>query len=691
MSFESPRSSVFTFQSSVHSSHVLRSLNEQRKRDVLCDLTVVVENKGFRAHRSVLASCSEYFHTRVTSLVGQGLVVTLPDEVTVEGFDPLLEFAYTAKLLFTKENILEIRRCATVLGFHDLDKACFDFLIPKFFDSSRSAQAIPRRVCCRKKFWREKSAKQGSGTDADAAADDEVIEVKEESRDVEELVGERDPEETAPCAKPANDAPGSLGQGCSGCPAVATPTDPALLCLKYRKFQNACGRERSSSPQVPSSSSSSSSSSLAPAAEGQAPPVHPRRQEGSGLARAVSGRRKSEADSTASENEAAAVSVRPPPALAPLPGNPDGGGSGGGFGEALDSGCSPSVGSAGAEPDCCTVGTRFPPCSAGQEEEEGGRNHAIPAGSDLAHPEFSSAPGQQGGGERSTVEREVPAHLAESFWCAYLDPPGESSAGPSAGYRWCKRLAPAPGGLDCPFLRDQGLPQAGGRSYDSSPNSGDDSDTEGASVCSSTQRAPEVQLPFPVEQIVSLSRNDFQNVLKEHRLTREQLDFVQDVRRRSKNCIAARRCRKRKLDCIYSLECEIEKLRCEKQTLEQERTHLAQVKRQTWQDISGLCQKVLSEAALQPEQLHVLAKYATPDCPRSSLLAPLTPPSASACPSVDPCPGETHRDPQVPLPPEPAPAANHDRTSPGSAPGGRGLCSIADVCLDMSRKCARDE
>ncbi|KAG5844614.1 hypothetical protein ANANG_G00164360 [Anguilla anguilla] len=181
--------------------------------------------------------------------------------------------------------------------------------------------------------------------------------------------------------------------------------------------------------------------------------------------------------------------------------------------------------------------------------------------------------------------------------------------------------SPGAGGWTALSSGTRGCPRRG-EVLTTPPKLGDDSDTEGASLCSSTQRAPEVQLPFPVEQIVSLSRNDFQNVLKEHRLTREQLDFVQDVRRRSKNCIAARRCRKRKLDCIYSLECEIEKLRCEKQTLEQERTHLAQVKRQTWQDISGLCQKVLSEAALQPEQLHVLAKYATPDCPLSSLLAP---------------------------------------------------------------------
>lgn len=81
MAMSASQSSMFTFESTVHCSHVLRSLDEQRRQDALCDVTVAAEGQSFRAHRSVLASCSDYFAHRISTLAQHGAVITLPQEV----------------------------------------------------------------------------------------------------------------------------------------------------------------------------------------------------------------------------------------------------------------------------------------------------------------------------------------------------------------------------------------------------------------------------------------------------------------------------------------------------------------------------------------------------------------------------------------------------------------------------------
>lgn len=78
---EKPEAPMYVYESTVHCTNILLCLNDQRKQDILCDVTVLVEGKEFRGHRAVLAACSEYF---LQALVGQaenGSVVNLPEEV----------------------------------------------------------------------------------------------------------------------------------------------------------------------------------------------------------------------------------------------------------------------------------------------------------------------------------------------------------------------------------------------------------------------------------------------------------------------------------------------------------------------------------------------------------------------------------------------------------------------------------
>ncbi|KAG6934523.1 BTB domain and CNC -like protein 1, partial [Chelydra serpentina] len=148
MPLSEKNSVIFAYESSVHSTNVLLSLNDQRKQDLLCDVTILVEDQRFRAHRSVLAACSSYFLSRIVGQLDADLLITLPEEVTLKGFAPLLQFAYTAKLILNKDNVSEVCKCAKFLGVHNIEESCFQFLKFKFLDCKADQQECPRKKCC---------------------------------------------------------------------------------------------------------------------------------------------------------------------------------------------------------------------------------------------------------------------------------------------------------------------------------------------------------------------------------------------------------------------------------------------------------------------------------------------------------------------------------------------------------------
>lgn len=47
---------------SKHSQTMLEKLNRQRLNNQFCDITLLIEGEEFRAHKAVLAACSDYFH-----------------------------------------------------------------------------------------------------------------------------------------------------------------------------------------------------------------------------------------------------------------------------------------------------------------------------------------------------------------------------------------------------------------------------------------------------------------------------------------------------------------------------------------------------------------------------------------------------------------------------------------------------
>ncbi|XP_062247702.1 transcription factor NF-E2 45 kDa subunit [Platichthys flesus] len=85
------------------------------------------------------------------------------------------------------------------------------------------------------------------------------------------------------------------------------------------------------------------------------------------------------------------------------------------------------------------------------------------------------------------------------------------------------------------------------------------------------RRAMSLKIPFPMEKIINLPVDDFNELLTQFTLTDNQMALVRDIRRRGKNKVAAQNCRKRKLESIIHLEEELNELQDQKEHLAQER------------------------------------------------------------------------------------------------------------------------
>ncbi|KAK7889653.1 hypothetical protein WMY93_025213 [Mugilogobius chulae] len=99
-----------------HSTDILSSLNKQRLTGLLCDVLLVTQDREFPAHRSVLASCSSYFHKLFTSgaAADQQNIYNI-DFVAAEALGALLEFAYTATLTVSHNSVADILAAARLL------------------------------------------------------------------------------------------------------------------------------------------------------------------------------------------------------------------------------------------------------------------------------------------------------------------------------------------------------------------------------------------------------------------------------------------------------------------------------------------------------------------------------------------------------------------------------------------------
>uniref|UniRef100_A0A8C5M9A4 BTB domain and CNC homolog 1 n=1 Tax=Leptobrachium leishanense TaxID=445787 RepID=A0A8C5M9A4_9ANUR len=744
MSYSEKKDAPFAYESSVHSNNLLLRLNTQREQELLCDVTIVVENQRFRAHRAVLAACSEYFLSRVVQSYNGDFVITLPEEVTLKGFGPLLQFAYTSKLLVSKDNLSHIITCAKILEINDIEETCFQFLELKYSDNKVQSepQDYPRKKCCKSFCPKANLQRQQDNT------------ARLGINEVEELWQEQFSENLKCSTEIENlsTAPVSPKRPCETlCYGKDSAAGFSSLCPKYRKFQKACknGRIRSvstcsSNQEAPSPFSVRSIESVDAAitkpqenVEDQlinTPESQPKEMEKAAAD-------PHDADLTyhnltsveGIEEKTCAKSVSPPSfttqprdfSSVPFPCT---------YSPYRNFICVDALNDSNAT---------LSPEKATMEQND---NHLVEytspkliSGSDLLVGEEPPVTP-----ERTNVEREVAEHLAKGFWSVIYGndfgcqpemanvPVKETARDCNPEKRpecpWIgmtinentERTFTTLNSVACPFINT--LSAEGGTDVselnsdecvqskqqvqcpyecagDLEGDSETDSEEDSGGSFSAKEQECEKQLPFNSQKIISLSRYDFQSLVKMHNLTSEQLDCIHDIRRRSKNRVAAQRCRKRKLDCIQNLETEIRKLLYEKEHLLKERDQILSTLGETKQNLSGLCQQVCLEASLSPDQIQILAKYSSSDCPLSFLPPEKDKATLQCKPASQPClgfakglrPGGCLREPEGRKVLQNAHPAQSSTSEAASSVKSGGQTVIAEFCQQMTDKCTTDE
>lgn len=148
-------------------------------------------------------------------------------QVTARGFAPLLQFAYTAKLLLSRDNIQEVIRCADFLRMHNLEDSCFRFLEAQL----RSEDDVP--LLCQK-VESESNQSEDEGMQAETPVVTAAWDASPRTCHRPDILDGR----VEPGRQGASDLP---------------------RCPKYRKYQRACSKHNDSNDNESSSHTSSTS------------------------------------------------------------------------------------------------------------------------------------------------------------------------------------------------------------------------------------------------------------------------------------------------------------------------------------------------------------------------------------------------------------------------------------------------
>ncbi|CAG9819455.1 unnamed protein product [Phaedon cochleariae] len=125
---DKPLNTIY-YEHNHHQSTLLEGLNSLRQKGELLDITLVIEGTVFKAHKAVLAACSDYFRAMFTDnmLEARQNEICL-NGISAKGFRQLLEYAYTTHLALNLANVQDVLEAASHVQMVAVIQACSSYL-----------------------------------------------------------------------------------------------------------------------------------------------------------------------------------------------------------------------------------------------------------------------------------------------------------------------------------------------------------------------------------------------------------------------------------------------------------------------------------------------------------------------------------------------------------------------------------
>lgn len=115
------------FAENAHCGYVMTRLRQQQEKGRFCDIVLHVEGRQYRAHRSVLASCSPYFDSilRVHKVAVEHISISCRNQSAFQSF---LRYLYSGCVSIHRGNIAELLQLSNHFLVFKLKNYCAEYL-----------------------------------------------------------------------------------------------------------------------------------------------------------------------------------------------------------------------------------------------------------------------------------------------------------------------------------------------------------------------------------------------------------------------------------------------------------------------------------------------------------------------------------------------------------------------------------